>query len=596
MVFIIDEPYEVSWSRNPIRYGIHTTTSLDVSGIVIEVKLKFKTVENTFSDIITQSLAPDKEGNVFIDISFILDSLLKYQLPDLVSNTVEPIVLQKGFFYIDYREISSLNGNQGWNTTKDRIRTVIKGGLSNESWSRERFFTDYLPSHKMFLTWQESGYLASPKEILFLHFLSVTSTFSQLSISVKVHYSDSAEILKSVLIGPDTGVNKYDIYIIPVGVEQLQLHLLNPDKNIQWWEVTILQDSTLLTSPYRFIYDYRYFKDEVQFNFFNSLGGIDSIRIKGNWETTHVRDVTEIERVSDPYAYNQNELPAEIDDNVFKERITWKGNAGFMNSKQQDRYRDLFLSRKRVAIFRGRWVNARILNKNTSLYNTAENLSNLPLEWSFGFDNVSYTPDSVAFGNMNLQTIAPYNLKVVAVKLNVHTLSWDSDCALAFSIIGHFYDQVNSSLDNNNVASFTCVSQTNTIDIDLNNFRHAKCKVFAYKSGAISKTSGEFTFPVLDVAACPIVTNIHVSSRVGSNVTIAWNGSSFHASFELSLSFTNNSDTGPLVPPTAWGNVFVDTNSATINMNTFLKMVVTVRAICIGSESPLSNPFTVSLT
>lgn len=596
MLFIIDEPYEISWSRNPIRYGFHTTTDLDIPGIVLEIKLKFKTTENSFRDVITQSLAPDTEGNVFVDLSFILDSLLTYQLPDLAVNSVEQVVSQKGSFFIEYREVNSQDGNLAWSNTENKICTVIKGGLSNESWSRDKFFTDYLPIQKMFMTWQETGYLASPKELLFLHFISITSTLSQLTVLVKVHYSDSSEALKNIPLGAVSGVNKYDVFIIPAGVEQLQLHVINPDKTIRWWEIAIFDNTTPLTIFYRYIYDYRYFKDEIQFNFFNSLSGIDSIRIKGNWETTHIRDVAEIERILDPYSYNQNELPAAVDDNVFKERLTWKGNAGFMNRKQQDQYRELLLSRKRFAVFRGRWINARILNKNTSLYNTAENLANLPLEWSFGFDNVNYTPAYVDFGNMNLQTSSPNNIKVVAVKLNVHTLSWESDSALAFSVRVELYDQVDGSFGNSSVSLFTKVSQTNTLDVDLADFRRAKCKILAYKPGAISKDSDDFSFPILDVEACPLITNIHVTAREGSNLIIAWDGSPNHASYELSLSFNNNSDSGPLAPSTAWGSIYVDTNSATINMSTFLKLVVTVRAICLGSESPFSNPFTVNLT
>src|SRR3954462_14537093 len=134
-IFIIDEPFEVSWSRNQVRYGIHTDTALDTPSLMLELKLRYRSGNELFRDIVTQSLSPDENGNISLDVSFILDSLLTYQLPEVGVNTVQQITTQSGDFYIDYREITSTDANPTWVSTVDKVRKVIKGGLSYESWS-----------------------------------------------------------------------------------------------------------------------------------------------------------------------------------------------------------------------------------------------------------------------------------------------------------------------------------------------------------------------------------------------------------------------------------------------------------------------------
>lgn len=591
-IFIIDEPFEVNWSRNQVRYGIHTDTTLDTPGLVLEVKLRYRSRDDLFRDIVTQSLTPDENGNIFLDVSFILDSLLTYQLPEITNNAVQQIINQSGDFYIDYREITSSNNAPSWISTVDKVRKVIKGGLSYESWSGGNFFTQYIPVEKIFLTWQPTGYLSAASEQLYLHYLSTSAIDDQVTARIKIHFADSSEDNSKIINVGSAGIAKYDIYCIPAGCDQLQLQQVAPEKIIQWWEIAIYNGSTILAGPYRYVLDYRYYGDEIQFNFFNSLGGIDSIRIRGNWEIQHTRDTAEIERISDAYYYNTNELPAMVDDAVLKERITWKGDAGYMSRIQQDRYRELLLSRKRVALIRDRWINARILNKSTSLYNKGEQMTSLPLEWAFSYDNISYTPSNVDFGSLNVPAMPPYNIRITAVNLNTHTLEWDSDSALAFSIQGEYFDEAKGTFVDNNPSPFKRTAQANILELGLAKFRHAKLKILAYGSGYISKLSSELIFPLLNPISCPLVSNIHLIGWVGNNVTIAWDGAAAHKSFELICTFSNNSDSGPLAPPIGWDNIYVNTNSAVINTNTFRKLDVKIRANCLGTESPISNTFT----
>jgi hypothetical protein len=588
--FIIDEPFDVCWSRNPIRYGIHSGFAQTVSGLTIEVKLIFRKESESFNDIITQTFSPDSDGNIFVDFSFILDSLLTYQLPDLNISLPEQVLTQKGYYYIEYREISSLDGNPPWNSTIDKIRIILKGGLSIESWSADKFFSEYLPNEKKFLSWQESGYMATVKERLYLHYFSVMSTSSQAYVIILIHFSDSSEQTISIPVGSASGIEKFSLFLIPTGIEQLQLHLLASDRIIQWWEVSIKLGEAVLAGPFKYVCDYRYYKDEVQFIYFNSLGGCDNIRIRGNWETQHTRDIAEVERVVNPFYGNSNELPAMVDDSIFKERITWKGNAGYMSRQQQDRYRELLLSRKRVTVFRGRWINARILNKSTSLFNTVDQLINLPMEWALGYDNINYTPADANFGNLNIPVSSPNSLRIEGVRYNVHTLVWNTENATAFLIKGYFYDEVSGSLINSNPVAFSRTTKENSLDLDLGNYRHARCRVFAYKNGYISGASVEITFPVVDVSVCPIVTNIHVIGWSNNAVNIGWNGAESHFTYEVIGTLTNNSDTGLLAPSVGWVTfTSLVSNSVTIDINTFRSIQISVRAICVGTESPIVN-------
>jgi hypothetical protein len=589
-IFIIDEPYAISWSRNPVRYAIHTDTAIDTPGLVLEVKVRFRSGEDLFKDIVTQSLSPDPNGNVFLDISFILDSLLSFDLPNLTAPGIQQVVIQRGEFFIEFRELTSTSTDTEWLSTVDKKRIVLKGGLSFEAWQGGNFFIEYLPANKAFMTWIKTGYLAKINESLFLHFLSYTDETVQVRATVKIMYADGTEDnTVSLAVGPSAGISKFQLFIIPSGAIQLGIDSLSV-KAIRSWEVSVVSGSTILAGPYRYTMDYRYDNDEVNFNFYNSLGGIDSIRIRGKWETEHVRETAEVERLADSYYYNSNELPAMIDDAIFKERITWKGNAGYMTRALQDSYRELLLSRKRMVAINKRWVNARILNKTTKLYSKGQQLPDFPIEWAFSYDNVNFTPSYVQLSPISDASNIPHNLRITAVSQNKHTIEWDADDALAFSIEGDFYDNVEGNLVNSTPIPFKRSSQNKMVLLDLKKYRHARLKIVAYGSGFISGASALLTFPLLNNAACPPASGITLTSWVDNIAIITWEGNPAHSSYEVMVSLTEYVGENPTAPPIVWYGLYLNDPTATLNTLTYTKLSIKIRCLGIGLESSVTSP------
>ena len=140
MITLLERPYQVCFSRNPVAYKLQTNTALSTQGLKIDVRLMFRRFgANDFIQQIAISLVPDSSGIAEIDFSKVLDSLVDYSLPAITTAVPERAFDQVGEFYVGYREITTAAPNPAWTTDSSTIR-VIKGGLPYEKWQGPNYF------------------------------------------------------------------------------------------------------------------------------------------------------------------------------------------------------------------------------------------------------------------------------------------------------------------------------------------------------------------------------------------------------------------------------------------------------------------------
>ena len=391
-VTLTERPYEVAFSRNPVIYKFRTDTALNTAGLRIDVRLFHREFAgNTFLQIVDVSLVPDSTGSVQVDFQKILDSLLEYQLPTIKSASSEKAYSQVGQFYVDYREATTAAPSPSWTSDLNKSRIVVKGGLPYQQWQGPNFFIKQSGN----LTWQKHGRYIGHKELSWMTYLHLGANNQEgLNAKVNVWYTDGTNTENAVVIPlPVTAAPRYSIFRIPVGY-QLRLDKLNEEKTIWYYTVRIAGTTTDLTPEYRYEIDYRNTYSKFTMYFFNSLGGFDSVRLLGNTSKEAKYDQTVAEKTLTDKYYLTTEVAAQSYVTQKIEQIVYKSSIGLVDDGDiVDRARELFLS-KSVSIIRfNRWNPVILLNNSIDFGSDADPVKDLPVEWTPGYTNESYSPD-----------------------------------------------------------------------------------------------------------------------------------------------------------------------------------------------------------
>jgi hypothetical protein len=382
-------PDEISFSRDPVVYGLHTDKPINTEGLTIEVSLFFcKGSENVFTSVYTQPCFPDSDGNVSFYPGEIINCLLTYLLPQLSSNDVVDMDSQVGRFYLEYREITSAAANPAWTSDGANIRNVIKGGTAYEQWKGGNFFSVYLASEKPFLTWQISGRLAADNERMYLYYLHTSAISAGVSAKVRVIYTDATEntVAKTVNI---PAAKKFHVYQIPAGLQQLGI-AAPAGKQIYCWEISVVTGNTILAAPFRYEADNRPQYDPVQLHYINSLGGMDSIRMLGTKEPSITRESAAAQTVN--VGVNNNLVPPQMFTSSVDLSNTFTANTGFRGKNELMSVLDILASRGIFQEKMGRWQPLMLTSQKIALPKSSDDLFSLPLDFQEGFKNGSWTP------------------------------------------------------------------------------------------------------------------------------------------------------------------------------------------------------------
>jgi hypothetical protein len=391
-VLLTERPYEVCFSRNPIVYRLQTDTALDTAGLRIDVRLlhrKFGTA--SFVQIFEISLIPDSAGLVSVDVSKTLDSLTNYKLPGISSQIIEQAFDHAGEFYVQYREATTATPNPSWTSDSSNTIVAIKGGLPYQAWQGPNYFINY----NGILTWQKTGRLIGPSEKSWLTYLHLgANNQANMSAKINVYYTDGTSSLNAVtLTFPDDEIPIYALYHIPTGA-QLALKDLDSTKVIQYYTVRVVADTTNLTVEFRYNVDYRNNYSSTTLHWFNSLGGLDSVRLLGELNKKTVYERQYAEKTLGGAYYSTTELATMQENIKNQEQETYAGSVGLMDDPDMyDRLRDLMLSNKVWQIRFSRWRPVLITNTNIDHGNEGDPIKDFPVEFTPGYVNESYAPD-----------------------------------------------------------------------------------------------------------------------------------------------------------------------------------------------------------
>lgn len=405
-IVVQKRPSERTWSQNPCNYELYSAAAAADAAIYFEVAIMFRHVGGSYAELVRLPHYPTA-GIAQIDVAAILDSILKYDVPDMPTDKTDPFIadLQTGYFYLSFREITDSPAGSFDVSEIGYERLVIKGGIAYEAWRGNGFWNNYAdvlsPTTFPFFTWQKTGRNAQLAERMYLAWLNYTNVAAtNLALRVVIEYTDgtfSAAIDKVL-----TGIVKHKIIYLPVGAEQLGLEAIDDTKTIYKWTARVfdINTSTAVSELFTYAADNRKDYNDACLNYRNSLGCIDSVMVRGVIENSIEYDNERVGVITG-YNYYNGKLVAAREKTVFNlERFIYKGDIGYLGKEEQDRLRDAHLKREIWWEVGSKWLPVINLTGNFKHRSSTDNLFSMPFEWMLGVPgNTCYTPKNVNLGD-----------------------------------------------------------------------------------------------------------------------------------------------------------------------------------------------------
>jgi hypothetical protein len=407
---VTKRPYEYNFSGNPVYYQLHSAAAAADNTISIEIRVRFKAISDSdYTDLVDLPFDP-VDGYVDIDLKEILDGVLEYQLPAFPGNekTIQAAPKQSGNFYIQFRETTVANPNGTWNDIElNHARFILKGGLNDFKYAGNNFWVNYFQVKQPFLTWQLSGRLAAYKERMYLGYLVDDDIMiGELKAMVKVYYTDgSIEVLSN-----NFAVEKGLVYYIPAGAIQWALNIPQPAKIIHYWTVQVWDYSdpdvpVSKSEVFKYELDNRNDYIDITLHYRNSLGCLDSLRVRGTVEKKIDYDFTEVEKAIRPDYWDGHYFQPQKSIYNNTEQLTWSGNLGPLRKEEQDRLRDAQTIRETWWERNKKWWPVVITTKNLTLNKSDDQRFSMPIEFTLAYAGSEYyTPDKMDLGEGVLES------------------------------------------------------------------------------------------------------------------------------------------------------------------------------------------------
>lgn len=408
MLRIKKRPYQFCLSGNTIHYQFFSEEAVYDKTVTFEIKVLFDYNQTGVPspEVITLPLVP-VDGYADIDLKDILHAQLEYGVPLITGTETDCSVAakQSGVFYVQFRQITSAIADPPWtDSEKDFLVRIIKGGLPVLKFQGTNFWQNYfaLTVETKFFTWQLSNRMAAVYERMYLCWFNTSDAVSVKGF-LKLVYTDGTDNTQQTVVT----AAKYQIGFIPVGAAQWNLPGIaqTAGKSIYYWELTVM-DMTDPAAPVQISETFRYYADNrnlykpVTLHYRNSLGGLDSVRLRGQIDDNVGHSFQEIEKAMPFNYYATTEMKSGRSITNGKEQLTRRGDAGHLYKDEQDRMRDALVNRNGYQYISGKWYPIILTNQNFKLRSTADKRFSFPLEWSLASaPDLYYSPDSVDLGN-----------------------------------------------------------------------------------------------------------------------------------------------------------------------------------------------------
>lgn len=420
---IIKQPYEVSFSGNPMPYSFGITpygATEKTQDIRLIIRIMVENTYNTgfFSEIKSQQFIPDESGQVSFDVSTLIDPYLEYQAPKPALSRPIQAIGQRKRYRVDY--LIQKDGAIVGTVENSPVLNAVKGGMAYDQWHPSEFFTRLVLDDKQPLHFTAAGEKIFLDELRFLFWVYPYADNAPQTIMFDVLLDDNSIVQYNM---PKTiSAGKWGVCCAPIQLSRvLPVDLIPADRTIVSYTVSVKYGGTAIVAPVTYVIDHRNFYKPSRILYRNSLGGIDTITLRGqiDFEADYARQ--QVQRTVPPAYFSNLNLQAQFTDTNNEETPKFKGDTGFLNQPCTDKLRDLFLSTEKweqPQTTNHKLVPVSIITKNTKFFSNQENLVTTVIEWLRAYVNEFYTPA----GFMPATRVCPPVESLQVSQLNKSTL------------------------------------------------------------------------------------------------------------------------------------------------------------------------------
>jgi Fibronectin type III domain len=390
-------PPSTCFSANPIRYKIGTDIDLETIGLYVLCKVEFSAISpESFSEQISFPLTPDSLGIVEIDLSRIAHRLVSFKAPTLAV-AVQEATTHTGKIRVTFTEYSQDLPTGGTPETMDDV-VIIKGGISHERWQSNTWFANRYPDYKL-LTWMPQTRDQLPWVNDWITYLHLDADAAAVTAKIITTFTDATTNTQTLAF-PASAAKQNKVYHIPAGYLNLNLGSIDPDKTVHYYTIQVFADATAISELVTWYMDHsKPGYETFHLNYFNSIGGFDSMPILGDHTQTVTRDFDLVDTNTSRSNFNGLFVPAMSRMNRVSEQLTYKANIGVTASwTLHDLRRELFLSKEIYTRKKNRWWPVNVLDKSPDFGPVNAQIKEVGIEWAYAFNNTHYTPEIEDFG------------------------------------------------------------------------------------------------------------------------------------------------------------------------------------------------------
>lgn len=391
---LLKKPYEVSLSGNPVPFTLAISpygSSQQLQDIRVQVRILIEIAygSNIFSEVKNQSFYPTSDGLVTMEIQTILDPYLEYYTP--APNLLKPVEAteQRKRYKISW--LLQQDGAVISGPSESGIFYIIKSGLSYESWHPSEFFTTKILAQKKPLLFTATGEKCGAEESKWIFWIYPLDDNAAQTVTYTIYMSDgtSTSFSSAAVSG-----GKWSVFCAPAGFNQSRMNVVVPAGLVAVnWSINVLSVGRVIVNEYFFEIDQRNFYDPKQLLYRNSIGGIETLRLRGQVDFAADYDRQLSQQTTAPSWYkNMNLLPQNLDENS-EELTSNVGDTGFISKAACDKIRDLFLSKQKWELVSGKFWPINMVTKKAKFFSNKESLISTTVEWNAAFTNNFYTPD-----------------------------------------------------------------------------------------------------------------------------------------------------------------------------------------------------------
>jgi hypothetical protein len=413
---LIKQPTEISFSGNPMPYifGITPYGTIEKTQdirLVVRVLVESVFGNNSFAEIKAQPFYPDSNGQVKIEIQTLIDPFLEYHTPKLSLKRPVQAFNQRKRYRVQYT--LQKDGAIVGEVQSSPVLFAIKGGMSYDQWHPSQFFNKNILEDKSPLHFVAAGDKCHVAEKKYLFWIYPFADNKVQTVMIDIMLDDNSVIQYNLPYTIFCG--KWGICCVPIGFNQLGLNtLVQAGQWPVYYRVKVMNAANIaIVAPVIYNIDHRNFYDTYQLLYRNSLGGIDTIRLRGtvDFEADYTRQNAQ-RTVPPSYYSNGNLLAQSIDENA-EETTKFKGDTGFLSKASIDKLRDLFLSSQKMELENEKLLPITINNKNVKFFSNKENLLSLQIEWQRAYVNEFYTPVNTITLNASCPAVENFIVKQI---------------------------------------------------------------------------------------------------------------------------------------------------------------------------------------